>query len=269
MGFANFKPTVWSKYIQRELDKKLILADFCNKKFQGEAEYGSRVKILGVANPTIGNYAGTTIGTPEIVNDTSVYLDINQSKYFNIGVDDVDKAQSIPGLMESLMKGATYGMKKAIDDYIASLAVNAGTLSSSTQINTAALAKTAVDAGMLKLMENDVAAEDIMIELCPFVYQWFLDKYITLDTNNREALDKGIMGYYNGAKVRMTNNLYNDGTDTYCMIRTKEAIAFVHQINKVEAFRPETLFMDAVKGLSEFGAKVVRPKELYAIRAHK
>jgi hypothetical protein len=53
------------------------------------------------------------------------------------------------------------------------------------------------------------------------------------------------------------------------MIRTNRAIAFAQQIDKVEAFRPETLFSDAVKGLSVFGAKVVRPNELYVIKAHK
>ena len=30
MAAKNFKPVFWSKYIQRELKKDLILADFCN-----------------------------------------------------------------------------------------------------------------------------------------------------------------------------------------------------------------------------------------------
>lgn len=80
---------------------------------------------------------------------------------------------------------------------------------------------------------------------------------------------KGIVGYYDNARVRVSNNLYNDNTDDYCMIRTKKAIAYVNQIDKVEAYRPDDLFNDAIKGLNVYGIKVVRPKELYVIRAHK
>ena len=53
------------------------------------------------------------------------------------------------------------------------------------------------------------------------------------------------------------------------MIRTKKAIAFAGQINETEAYRPEQLFKDDVKGLDTYGAKVVRPKELYVVKAHE
>jgi hypothetical protein len=269
MAYANFKQTFWSKHIQQELHKKLILAEGCDAKFTGEAKFGNKVKVLGVGTPTIGDYNGTSIGTPETVADSSVFIDIDQRKYFNFMVDDVDKAQSTPGLMEALMDEATYALAKSIDKYVAGRAIDAGAFSSSTQINSAAAAKTAIDAGITSLLEDDVEAKDITIEIPPFVYQYMKDKYIDVDTNNSEMLKKGIMGWYDGAKVRLTNNLYSDGTDLYCMLRTKRAIALVKQINDTEAFRPETLFSDAIKGLAVFGAKVVRPKEIYVIKAHK
>ena len=98
--------------------------------------------------------------------------------------------------------------------------------------------------------------------------QLLADKLVELKTNNDELLKKGI-SMYDGCYVRPTNNLYVDGTDYYAMIRTREAIAFASGIDKVEAYRPETLFSDAIKGLNTFGAKVVRPKELYAMRVKK
>ena len=84
-----------------------------------------------------------------------------------------------------------------------------------------------------------------------------------------DLVKKGIIGMYNGAPVKLSNNLYNDGTDDYMMIKTKKAIAFAGQIEKTEAYRPHNLFADALKGLDVYGAKVVRPKELYVIRARK
>ena len=88
-------------------------------------------------------------------------------------------------------------------------------------------------------------------------------------TDNVELIRKGVVGMYNAAMVKISTNLYNDGTDDYMMIRTKKAIAFAGQINETEAYRPEQLFKDAVKGLDTYGAKVVRPKELYVIKAHE
>ena len=47
-----------------------------------------------------------------------------------------------------------------------------------------------------------------------------------------------------------------------CLMRTKEAIAYAEQIMKVEKYRPENSFSDAVKGLHVYGAKCVKPKEM-------
>jgi hypothetical protein len=271
LAYQNFKQTFWSKHIQHELKKRAILADFCNTEFTGEAKYGNQVKVLGVGRPSIGNYLGTDIGTPETVEDSSVFLPIDKAKYFNFMVDDVDKAQSVPGLMEALMEEATLAMALQIDSDIAEIAgKNAGAYSNSLQIDSAADAKSAIDAGILKLRENDVPLDaDVVMEIPPFVYAYLKEKYIDLDTDNTEMLRKGIMGRYDGVKVRVSNNLYNDNTDDYCLIRTKKAVAYVNQIDKVEPYRPEGLFSDAIKGLNVYGAKVVRPKELYVIRAHK
>lgn len=270
MSIGNFKQTFWSKYIERELATKAILAEYTNQKHSGEVKFGNQVKILGVGKPTIGSYAGTSIGSPEKVEGSSVMMLIDQRPFFNIGVDDVDKMQSVPGYMEAVLDEGSKALALTIDSYIASLAVNAGTISTSTQVTTAAGAKTMVDAGILALRENDVPIDaDVVMELPPFMYQLLKDKYIELDTANSEMLKKGIVGFYDNVRVRVSNNLYTDGTDYYGMIRTKNAIAYVKQAEITEPYRPHDMFEDAVKSMVVYGAKVVRPKELYAIRCHK
>ena len=89
-----------------------------------------------------------------------------------------------------------------------------------------------------------------------------------LFTENVEFIKRGALGKYANTYLRMSNNLYNDGTDDYEMVRTKKAIAFAGQIDKVETARKEKGFADIIKGLHVYGAKVVRPKELYVIKAH-
>ena len=270
MSYNNFKPTVWSQFIQRELEKKCRLVEDCWKQFEGEAKQGKQVKILGVGSPTIGTYNGTSIGAPEVISDTAVILDIDQAKYFNFMVDDVDRAQSVPGLMETLIKEATAKMAQTRDSYVASLAAESENVIEAGQITTPEAAKTALDEALLALRENDVDLEDeVVIEVAPFFYQLLRDNLAALKTDNDELIAKGVVGMYDNCRVKLSNNLYEDGTDTYMMVRTGRAIAFAGAIDQVEAYRPETLFSDAMKGLNVYGAKIVRPKELQVIKAHK
>ena len=51
---------------------------------------------------------------------------------------------------------------------------------------------------------------------------------------------------------------------------TKQVEALqAEQINKVEKYRPDDAFTDAIKALYVFGAKVVRPKEIYVMKTAK
>lgn len=271
MAFSNFKPTIWSKFIQTELEKKCRLVEDCWTQFEGEAKQGSRVKIIGVGAPEVFDYeAGKGIPAPVSVEGTSIHLDIDQAKAFNFMIDDIDKAQATNGLMEILIKEATAKMAKCRDSFVASLASEAAYCSDSTKVTTGTGAKALIDAALLQLRENDVDVEDeVTITVSPFFYQLFRDALTELKTNNDELIKKGVVGMYDNCKVKLSNNLYNDGTDDYMMVRTSRAIAFAGGIDETEAYRPESFFADAVKGLNVYGGKIVRPKELYVIKAHK
>ena len=271
MAYSNFKPTIWSKFIQTELEKKCKLVEDCWTQFEGEAKQGARVKILGVTAPEIFDYVpGQGIPAPTTIEGTSIQLDIDQAKAFNFMIDDIDKAQSVNGLMETLIKEATAKMARTRDSYVASLAKDAEYFDESCSYSSPEGAKNAVDKALLQLRENDVDIDDeVVITVSPFFYQLFRDALTEIKTNNDELIKKGVVGMYDNCKVKVSNNLYNDGTDDYIMIRTKRAIAFAGSIDETEAYRPESHFADAVKGLNVFGAKIVRPKEIYVIKAHR
>ncbi len=271
MSFANFKPTIWSHFIQTELEKKCKLVDDCNRQFEGEARLGSRVKILGAAAPDVFDYdAAVGMSDPQTIEGTSVFLDIDQAKAFNFMVDDLDHLQASPELMPVVLEEAGRKMAAARDSFVASLAKDADQISVSTKVSTAEQAKKLVDQALLALRENDVdVADNVTITVSPFFYQLFRDALTELKTNNDELIAKGVVGMYDCARVILSNNLYNDGTDDYMMVRTNKAIAFASAIDETEAYRPEKYFSDAVKGLNVYGGKLVRPKELYVIKAHK
>ena len=274
MAYANFKQTIWSKKIQQELTKLTVLQEDCNTQFQGEAKMGETVKILGAVAPSVKTYVpGTNIDAAETPDATSIELKINQYNYTHFLVDDVDEAQSVEGMMEALMKASSGELAEARDSYIAGLAKDfaaEGQVSASTAVTDAAGAKAAVDAAFVKLWDNGVRINaGVSIVMTPWFYTLFKDKLTELSTDNLDLIKKGIVGLYNGATVKLSNNLYNDGTDDCMLIRTKDAIAFAGGIHKVEPYRPEGQFSDAIKVLDTFGAKIVRPKELYIIKAHK
>lgn len=271
MSYENFKPTVWSKYIQDQLPKFTVFKNDCDYKFEGEAGKGKRVKILGISRPTIKKYVpGTDISDVEVPQDSAVYLDINQYDYFNYGVDDVDKAQSVEGLMSALSLEATRALAEKEDAFIAGeLALNAGITSESTEIATSEQAKAAIDSLFVKLWNNGVSGkDDLCLYLTPWFYDLFEQRLVELKTSNDKQIEKGIVGMYRGAKVKMSNNIYTDGDDDYIILKTSKAYAYCNGIDELKAYCPEKRFMDAVKGLNTYGGKLVRPKECAVLKAH-
>ena len=53
------------------------------------------------------------------------------------------------------------------------------------------------------------------------------------------------------------------------MVRTQRAIAYACPKIHVEPYRPEKDFKDAVKGFALYGAKIVRPKEMFLSKVDK
>lgn len=272
MSYANFKPVIWSKHIQHEKEKLLTFKADCDYKFEGEAGKGKRVKILGVGRPTIKSYIpGTDIDGAETPSDNSVYLDIDQYDYFNYGIDNIDKAQATEGLMEALSEETTRGLSEREDAFIARIAaLGAGEYSTSAAITTSANAKKAIDNAFEYLWSNGVTTKDkVTMYLPPWLYLLFQDKLVELKTQNDSLIAKGVLGLYNSANVKMSNQLYNDGTDDYIVIKTSKAVAALNGIDELTPYKPEKRFSDAIKGLNTYGAKVIRPKELYVIKARK
>ena len=271
MSYANFKPTVWSKFIQHELKKFTVFKQDCDFKFEGEAGEGKRVKILNVGRPTVKKYIpGKAIDGPENVGETSAYLDIDQYDYLNYGMDNIDKAQAMDGVMEALQTEATRALAEQEDIFCATqMAKNAGYETESTEIADEASAKKAIDDLFVVLWNNGVSAkDDVTMYLTPWFYMLFQNRLVELKTSNDSLIAKGILGLYNNAKVKMTNNAYNDGTDDYIIVKTSKAFAYCNGIDKLKPYEPESGFAEAIKGLNTYGGKMVRPKECAVLRCH-
>ena len=268
---TNFQQTIWSASILRSLDTITSLRKHCNFQYEKDSKNAKEVKILSVNRPTIRKYVPGTALVRESANDASQLLKLDQYHYFNFEVEDIVKAQSVPGLMEALTDEAAKGLALEGDAYVADVietAVGEGGVTASEVITlTTDNAMKAVEDGFATLYEHNCKPTDTFyLELAPKAFTTYRMSLTELSTNNPEILKKGAVGKINNAYVCIENMLHKDSTSVSNILRTDKAVAFAEQIEKVEHYRPEDAFTSAVKGLYVFGAKVVRPKEIYVLK---
>jgi hypothetical protein len=271
---TNFQQTIWSKSILRSLEKITSLRNHCNFQYEKESKNAKEVKILSVNRPTIRTYVPGTALVRESAADSSQLLMLDQYRYFNFEVEDIVKAQSVPGLMEALTDEAGKGLALEGDKYVAEVvkaAADADEIAVSDVITlSTANAMASVEEGFATLYGNDCKVSDTFyLEVAPKVFTTYRQQLTELSTNNPEILKKGAVGKVNNAFVCIENCLPEDETAHYNILRTDKAVAFAEQIDKVEKYRPEDAFTDAVKGLYVFGAKIVRPNEIYVMKTAK
>ena len=130
---------------------------------------------------------------------------------------------------------------------------------------TKAAIKVAIDEAIVTLREKNFDDAGV-IEIDPRDYGLFKDELIELKTANDELIKRGVVGTYDGYEVKSTNNVYKDSGHVYCIVRSKDAIAFASQINEVEAGRMEKRFSDYIRGLDTFGARIIAQDELVCVK---
>ena len=264
MAVTNFIQTIWSKKIQDDLELKCKLVDNCLRDYEGDCKFARSVKILGVGEPTISEYNGTSPLSYEAMSDRGQTLTIDQQYSFSFLVDDIDKAQSVQGLAEKYQEKAVHGLAVKRDAYVASLIKGAANATTASALSREGV-KEAIDEAIVALRERNFDEEGV-IEITPAVYNLFKNELITLSTNNPEYIKKGIVGMYDDFKVIMSNGLAKDGDYAYCCVRGKKAIAFAGQINEVEAGRHQDYFADYIRGLDTFGAKVIDENRIQVVK---
>ena len=271
MAIKNFIPTVWSENLYQELDKKYIAVANCNREYEGEIrERGNTVRICGINDVTVSEYTkNANMSAPAALSDTVRDLVIDQAKYFNFQIDDIDRAQSSPKLMEAAMKNAANALANDADSYVFNLYSQAGKTLTSEAVTTENIVDLLIDARTALFEGNVSDPGDIVIEVSPEIAGLILKAKVHLSTDNTDSLEAGCIGSIGGCKIFVSNNIVKvEGESGYthkCFARTKRAIAFAEQLSEIDAYRPELRFADAVKGLHLYGAKIVYPDELVVL----
>jgi N4-gp56 family major capsid protein len=280
VAITAFIPEIWSARLLVALQKSLVFgqAGIVNRDYEGDiAQYGDTVRITSISDPTIGNYVpNVTVITPENLNDAQRTLTIDQSKYFAFEVDDVEKRQAMGDVMPEAMRRAAYKLRDVVDQYIANFYTS---VPAANDLGTVVVAGTPTDAYdkilvplSVKLDEANVPTENRWIVVPPWLYGKILldGRFIKAnESGTQNGLRNAEVGNAAGFTIYKSNNVVNSSADNYEVLAGagNTAISYAEQINKVEAYRPQSSFSDAVKGLHLWGAKVIRPDHLAGVTA--
>ena len=270
MALTNFIPTIWSETLATELDKKYIAVKNCNREYEGDIKTkGNTVKISGVGDISVFDYTrNTDMTAPETLSDSARTLVIDQAKAFNFQIDDVDRAQAVPRLMQAAMKKAASALANTADNYVFGLvnSCDEGNVIDLGSASTDNIIASIIGVRTKLYRSNVYDADDMIFEVSPEVGELILKAKINVATGNRDSLENGCIGNICGAKIYVSNNVVRDGNIHKCVARSKRSVAFAEQLSEIEAYRPEKRFADAVKGLHLYGAKIVFPEEYFVMK---
>lgn len=304
MPIGNFNPSIWSKGFLVNLNKRHVHADVMNRDYEGEIKsVGDTVKISSIGRVTVKAYTrnagmgGTgasptiaEIDRPEILQGSSLFLTVSESDYFNFAIDDADAYQQKPKLMDKAMKESAYAMANDVDLFCNSVlqtGVSGTTDGTGNRLVAATIGTGAGDDDAYEALvdlSTKLRESDVTGEMWAIVPPWFVGmlqkdvRFTNYGTGpNRETLLNGKIGRAAGFEIKESNNLSGATSGTLAvaggvytvLAGVKDAATFAEQLNKIEAFRPEGGFTDAVKGLHMYGAKVTRPYALASIAITK
>ena len=281
MAVTGFIPKLWSARLLNALDKSHVFANVVNRDYEGEIKkMGDTVHINTIGAVTIGTYTQNTDFTsgPETLATTDQTLTIDQAKYFNFQVDDIDAAQAAGDIMDKAMTRAAYGLADASDKYIAGILAGAADASNLVSSTAVALTSSNVYENVVKMRtildKANVPTAGRWLVIPPEMYALILldDRFVKTGGEMAEGiLRTGLVAQDAGFDIYLSNNcvsVNSNSTDTYTIVGGVDSAAtYAEQIVSTEAYRPEKRFADAVKGLHVYGAKVVDKAQLACLKA--
>jgi N4-gp56 family major capsid protein len=278
MAVDTFIPKVWAAELFVALRGAQVFAQggLINRDYEGDiAQSGDTVHIGTLARPTISNYVkNVTAIDPQTLATTDQTLVIDQSKYFAFEVDDVDARQVKDSgqLLTKAADDAAFGLADGADNFLAGLmTTGAGNVLTAGDAATPDAAYKVILALKVKLDKAKIPSQGRFLVISPEFHALILQDNRFIDASaygSSAPILNGEVGRVLGFSVLISLNLPAGTAGTapevsnFVVAGHSMATTFAEQINKVEAYRPQNSFSDAIKGLYLYGAKVVRPEAL-------
>ena len=204
--------TIWHQGYERALRTITSLRNHSDFKYERDTKNARKVIILNADRPLVRKYTPGVAIKRDAASVTKQEFELDQMYYFNVGIDHVYKAQSVPGALEAICEEGAIALTEEGDKYVAKMVndgVDAGdveVIDATSATKTNAIEK--VEDGFAKLYRNNVKQKtELYLETDPGFFTKIRQNLTELYTNNVEMAKKGFLGKYGNALISIENLL--------------------------------------------------------------
>ena len=283
-------PRIYSKKVQIALRKAATAEAICNTDYMGEIKsFGDTVNIVQEPQITVSDYTRGATASSTALTDNELQLVVDQAKYFQFQLDDIEKRFSHINFQSVASDNAAYKLRDALDSNVFDyLGADAQVSTTANRIGTTGAP---IDVGFASgeidpLNSMSTSAKLLDIQNAPEEGRWFVgapewydvlantsSKLLSVDYNaGKGSLRNGLVasGLVRGFQMYKSNNLMTvdlsgltpagSATQPVATWGQMSSTACASQLKIVESLRSTTTFADIVRGLLVFGRKVLRPE---------
>ena len=287
---AFWVPQIYSKKVQIALRKAATAEAICNTDYMGEIKnFGDTVNIVQEPQITVSDYTRGLATSATALTDNELVLIVDQAKYFQFALDDIEKRFSHINFQSVASDNAAYKLRDALDSNVfAYLGLDAQVSTTANRIGTTGAP---IDVGFASgeiapLNSMSTSAKLLDIQNAPEEGRWFVgapewydvlantsSKLLSVDYNaGKGSLRNGLVasGLVRGFQMYKSNNLATvdlsgltpagSATQPVATWGQMSSTSCASQLKIVESLRSTTTFADIVRGLLVFGRKVLRPE---------
>lgn len=280
-------PILFSGKTLEKFYAAVMMSEITNTDYVGEvSQKGDKVIIRTEPDVTIKDYNKGQRLEIEHPESPSIEFTVDHAKYFNFAIDDIDTKQFDIKMVDKWAANAAIKMKIAIEtEFFASIyasadaaniGLTAGKISGDLNFGAAgtplALTKTNILEKLIDinlcLDEQNIPPDGRFVVLPSWAMAMLKKSDIkdaSLTGDASSPLRTGRVGSIDNLNL-YSSNLLATTTDTvkvwYAIYGQKMGMQFVSQLTKVESYRPQDSFSDAMKGLNVYGYGCLQPTAL-------
>jgi len=288
-------PEIYSKKVQIALRKASVAEAVCNTDYMGEIKsFGDTVNIVQEPQITVSDYTRGATASSTALTDNELVLTVDQAKYFQFQLDDIEKRFSHINFQSVASDNAAYKLKDAMDENILHhLAADASSATANQRGGKTSGASAPIDIGFAAgeidpLNEMSTSSKLLDIQNVPEEGRWFVaapewydmlantsSKLLSVDYNaGKGSLRNGLVasGLVRGFQMYKSNNCKThdlsgatpagSATQPCAVWGQMSGISCASNLKIVESIRSTTTFADIVRGLLVFGRKVLRTEAI-------
>lgn len=263
---AGSVPHVWSKYLAKTYDAASVFVPLVNRDVQGDlASEGDTVHVQKYGTVSVTDYVLGTDNSTQTVSLTDNSLVLDQKKYFQFVIDDIEKATSQLDLVKGFTGRGMITMAQTMDDRIITHtadALAANKIGSTTAPVT--LTQDNIYAYFVLAKQNldqaNIPAEDRVMVIDPPTASLLVRSpdLIRNTPKGDSIVEKATIGDVANFRVVVSNRYVASSGAMTMMYFHKDFISLAVRISpdKVELYRTEKQFGQGVKCLAFYGSKV-------------